>query len=140
VDTLGPADKYEMRLMERFPGIKFTVRSKADSLFPVVGAASIVAKVTRDRTLQTLMASHGHTEPFGCGYPGDPLTVAWLKKNMDPVFGYGSVVRFSWSSCDRILQDRAVAVEWPKEEGGLDHMAKSYRSLSAFCSLTPAQF
>lgn len=34
-----------MKLSERFPGIKFVVAKKADSLYPVVSGASIVAKV-----------------------------------------------------------------------------------------------
>lgn len=46
MDTVGPADKYEHKLSQRFPGIQVTVRPKADSLFPVVSAASICAKVS----------------------------------------------------------------------------------------------
>ena len=45
VDTVGDADKYRVKLTEIFPGIKFVVAKKADSLFPVVSGASIVAKV-----------------------------------------------------------------------------------------------
>lgn len=51
MDTVGPADKYEDKLSKLFPGIAVTVRPKADSLFPVVSAASICAKVSDHQQL-----------------------------------------------------------------------------------------
>lgn len=45
VDTVGDPGKYEMKLSKNFPSIKFVVAKKADSLYPVVSGASIVAKV-----------------------------------------------------------------------------------------------
>jgi len=58
VDTVGDADKHRQRLESIFGtsngGIEFKVCPKADSLFPVVSAASIVAKVIRDETMQAI--------------------------------------------------------------------------------------
>ena len=45
MDTVGDPEKYRTKLSERFPSVKFVVAKKADSLFPVVSGASIVAKV-----------------------------------------------------------------------------------------------
>ena len=45
IDTVGDPGKYEAKLSKKFPSIKFVVAKKADSLYPVVSGASIVAKV-----------------------------------------------------------------------------------------------
>ena len=68
----------------KFTGIRFTVKPKADAIYPIVSAASIAAKVSRDRTIEKL------GEGAGSGYPSDPKTKAWLAASMDPVFGYVS--------------------------------------------------
>lgn len=45
LDTVGDAEKYREKLLGRFPAVKFVVAKKADSLYPVVSGASIIAKV-----------------------------------------------------------------------------------------------
>jgi ribonuclease H2 subunit A len=117
VDTVGVAADYQQRLARRFPFLHITVESKADSSFPVVGAASIIAKTTRDYEI----ANWKFEEPglsgrlstaFGSGYPADPDTVKWLTDSMDPVFGYPNLVRFSWGTTKRLLEASAVGMEF----------------------------
>ncbi|XP_028549006.1 ribonuclease H2 subunit A isoform X1 [Dendrobium catenatum] len=50
VDTVGDTEKYSTKLSELFPGVKFLVAKRADSLYPVVSGASIVAKEDRRAT------------------------------------------------------------------------------------------
>ena len=81
VDTVGPAADYQAKLSSFFPTIDFTVTSKADALFPIVSAASIVAKVTRDRILDEWVFA----EP-GIGVsnqPADDNGVAGEEKDED---------------------------------------------------------
>ncbi|KAE8300056.1 Ribonuclease H2 subunit A [Larimichthys crocea] len=119
VDTVGPADKYEDKLSKLFPGIDVTVRPKADSLFPIVSAASICAKVARDRIVKgwNFPEDLGDVDPeYGSGYPGDPKTKAWLLKYLDPVFGFPQFVRFSWSTAQTLLDSKGVTVHWDDDE------------------------
>lgn len=187
--------------------IEFTVEKKADATYKIVGAASIAAKVTRDRLVEHWIHPEGEKLPkvclreredvgggsgagagnkrkratttssavkggkkrrkvveedegnededegralvveqqaeedaeeafegeqgeeMGSGYPGgecktlnrllhafhaqrpcfaDPKTVAYLKAAFHPVFGYPSIVRFSWSGV-KIAMDRECA-------------------------------
>jgi ribonuclease H2 subunit A len=117
VDALGPAPQWQARLSAIFPTVKFTVCPKADSLFKIVGAASIIAKVTRDRYIEGWRdVEDGDKEVEdvirGSGYPSDPKTQAYLKDNVDEVFGYKGSVRFSWATVRVILEKRGVECKW----------------------------
>ena len=225
VDTVGDAGSYQNKLTRMFNNrIVFTVSAKADSLFKTVSAASICAKVTRDRALKQWVytepalaaaqigssnsssnssessaaaadaedsnsmegddeivedeedddvvvrptkrqrsageesaaapSSSGsssssaksrsssskkassdvgattsssssdcanglpHPKTAGSGYPGDPLTKAWLRKTLDPVFGWPSVMRFSWATAKDMLEKDAVGVTWEEDQEG----------------------
>ncbi|XP_038168546.1 ribonuclease H2 subunit A isoform X1 [Arvicola amphibius] len=115
VDTVGMPETYQARLQQRFPGIEVTVKAKADSLFPVVSAASIFAKVARDQAVknwQFVESLQDLDSDYGSGYPNDPKTKAWLRKHVDPVFGFPQFVRFSWSTAQAILEKEAESVTW----------------------------
>ncbi len=49
--------------------------------------------------------------------PTDAVTKEWLKRALDPVFGFPGLVRFSWQTTDTILQASGVPVVWEGEEG-----------------------
>ncbi|ORX95772.1 hypothetical protein K493DRAFT_260242 [Basidiobolus meristosporus CBS 931.73] len=133
IDTVGPPDAYQRKLQEIFPAIQITVAKKADSLYPIVSAASICAKVTRDHVLKDWVFAESGIEnvsrEFGSGYPSDPKTVAWLQSNLDPVFGYPNIIRFSWSTCSRLLDSEGVKVAWESEENS-NSLVKMFNSKS----------
>lgn len=124
VDTVGSPSKYQAKLANLFPSIStIVVCSKADSLYPIVSAASICAKVVRDDLLKKWEFEEigtSFSKVFGSGYPGDPGTKKWLKTNLDPVFGYPSIIRFSWKTCDKLLEDNTFRVSWKDDAGDED--------------------
>jgi ribonuclease HII len=74
------------------PEKHLVVEHKADLNNIIVGAASILAKVTRDREIEQLKKVAGID--FGSGYPSDPLTVAFLKENYNKF----DFFRTSWAT------------------------------------------
>ena len=136
IDTIGNPTTYQQKLERIFPSLKITVAKKADSLYPCVSAASVAAKVTRDVALETcyeaiLAAQQSSssspqeitTEGWGSGYPSDSKCSGWLRRNMDPIFGWGNECRFSWGTAKEMLELKGgVKVDSPAEEeesGGL---------------------
>ena len=118
VDTVGPPEKYEAKLSALFPDFKITVAKKADSTYPIVSVASICAKVTRDHALKVWSFREGldlKQDQFGSGYPGDPNTKRFLSENIDPVFGFPRLVRFSWSTAENALAGKAIGAEFEDE-------------------------
>lgn len=124
LDTVGKPEYYQSRLDSRFneySKLNFTVSEKADAKFPVVSAASIVAKVTRDHCVKKWVFNEDVegrvSKKFGSGYPGDPNTVEWLDNNRNEVFGFVDFVRFSWKTIDTILEKKGVEVDYSGNAG-----------------------
>ena len=79
--------------------VEIITRHKADVDFPVVSAASIIAKVTRDAIIEELKEQHG--VDFGSGYLSDPKTNIFLEEHWNaPVFA--TLFRKSWEPWKRI--------------------------------------
>lgn len=73
----------------------------ADSLYPVVSAASIIAKVWRDRVIDRLRKVYGN---IGSGYPSDPKTIEFLRQWVRSRGTYPNFGRRSWKTWLRILE------------------------------------
>lgn len=85
-------------------GVRYTriiSEHKADARYPVVSAASIIAKVTRDAEIAKLQKRLKMR--IGSGYPSDELTIKTIRDNLKHV-GLGEHIRFRWSTLDRIKQ------------------------------------
>ncbi|TBU08366.1 ribonuclease HII [Hamiltosporidium magnivora] len=100
LDIVGPISTHQKRLKTIFPNLNFIIEEKADSKYGIVGAASILAKVTRDKLLINWKFKDNN---YGSGYPSDPETIKWLDRNFNPLFGYSDIVRFKWSTIERRL-------------------------------------
>ena len=80
-------------------------RHKADRDYPVVSAASIIAKVERDREVAVLRAQWGD---FGSGYLTDDKTLAFLRSLLDKDDEYPSFVRKSWKPAKRVKSEKGT--------------------------------
>lgn len=75
---------------------------KADVKYPVVSAASIIAKVKRDQAIFTLRNLY---RDIGSGYPSDPITILFLKNWIKKFGSYPDFVRKSWKPAKRFLKN-----------------------------------
>ncbi|WP_048151004.1 ribonuclease HII [Methanolacinia paynteri] len=98
-------DVNEVRYAETISGflkndITIVSKHKADDLYAVVSAASIVAKVTRDRMIEDLKSQWGN---IGSGYPSDPDTIAFLKRYIEEREEPPSIARMSWKTISNMM-------------------------------------
>jgi len=107
-------------------------KHKADAIYPVVSAASIIAKVTRDRAIVAIEKELRKTldRPLGSGYPSDPVTITfienWIKKEGD----FPPYIRRSWDTARHIMEMAKVTTLdsyglWTKSEEDLRGKRKS---------------
>ncbi len=95
--------KMKRELPERFQDVKFVAEHEADDNYPVVSAASIVAKSARERHTQELKEKYGYD--FKSGYPHDKPTINFLEKFVEEKGELPKETRKSWSTAERILKE-----------------------------------
>jgi len=86
-------------------GCSITSEHHADFKYPIVSAASIIAKVERDRQIERMRKDFGD---IGSGYPSDPKTVQFVRNLVAGGEELPAIVRRSWMSVKRILAEETT--------------------------------
>ena len=88
------ADRFKAHIIQKLAfQVEIVSEHKADATYPIVSAASIIAKVERDRAIQELAEKYGD---MGSGYVTDPKTIAFLERWLATHGSYPRFVRKSW--------------------------------------------
>jgi len=85
-------------------------RHKADEIYPIVGAASILAKTRRDKEVWRIEQELKKklNLPLGSGYPADPVTQKFLRTWVDTFGELPPYTRCSWKTAQRILKENSM--------------------------------
>jgi ribonuclease HII len=80
-------------------------KHKADEIYPIVGAASILAKTIRDKEIYEIsrLLEKKIDSPMGSGYPSDPVTKNFLNKWYKKYKYFPPYVRLSWKTTQNII-------------------------------------
>ena len=94
------ADRFKHHIAENLTfKVQVISEHKADVKYPIVSAASIIAKVERDKVISDLQEKYGN---LGCGYATDPNTLEFLENWIRKFGSYPDFVRKSWKPAKRL--------------------------------------
>ena len=82
-------------------------KHKADDIYPIVGAASILAKTRRDEEVAKIAEKLEMkiNLPLGSGYPADPLTQKFLKVWYEKYGKLPPNIRKSWKTTQNFIKE-----------------------------------
>jgi ribonuclease HII len=99
-------ERFKHHIQEGLPfKAKVIAKHKADRKYPVVSAASIIAKVERDKEIAALTGEYGD---FGSGYLTDPKTMRFLKQWLETHGEYPDCVRKSWKPAKQAKSEKGT--------------------------------
>lgn len=84
-------------------GVEFVAEHGADDNFPVVSAASIVAKSAREAHVDDLHDKYGYD--FASGYPHDSPTIKFLERYIEEKGELPPETRKAWSTAQRLMKE-----------------------------------
>jgi len=94
------ADRFKHHIAESLPfKVQIVSEHKADATYPIVSAASIIAKVERDKAISELKGKYGEV---GSGYAADPKTLEFLESWIKRYGSYPEFVRKSWKPAKKL--------------------------------------
>jgi len=97
------AERFKQHIQECLPfKVKIISEHKADMKYPIVSAASIIAKVERDKAIEEIKRKYGEV---GCGYVTDPKTIRFLKECLKKFGEYPDIVRKSWKPAKKLRSE-----------------------------------
>jgi len=88
--------------IENKSNLKILCEHKADYNYPIVSAASILAKVAREEEVEKIKEDYGE---IGSGYPSDPITQGFLKKHGIKYQNSG-IFRKSWQTWKNLFPEK----------------------------------
>jgi ribonuclease HII len=100
------ADRFGRRVGECL-GVDTNIRAEhgADARYPIVAAASVIAKVARDAHVADLAAEYG---AVGSGYPSDPTTRSFLDSYVSEHGRLPDCARASWKTSEDALAANGI--------------------------------
>jgi ribonuclease HII len=99
-------ERFKHHILEALPiAVQIISEHKADRKYPIVSAASIIAKVERDKEIADIAKKYGE---IGCGYPSDPKTMSFLKKCLKEKGEYPEFIRKSWKPAKRTVSENSL--------------------------------
>jgi len=98
-------NKMKRELPARFSDRDFVAEHGADESFPIVSAASIIAKSARENHVDSLKQKYGYD--FKSGYPHDKPTINFLEDYLNEKGELPEETRMSWSTAERIVKENS---------------------------------
>lgn len=98
-DVIPDRLKRFLHTMVKSDKMEIVAEHKADSTYPIVSAASIIAKVERDREIEEIKKKYGDVGP---GYPANETTMAWMRQWLKTHKEFPDIVRKSWATTSNV--------------------------------------